>query len=164
MADKTYRMTVTLSNGDSLNAGTFVAPQGPQGSRGAQGPKGDKGDTGAQGPQGPAGQQGASGAINDWTEGISDTTILTDGTYLIRNKDTGQDDAYLLTLINGEVSQGAVFCGFAAPSNGQVIIFQVGVAGGKLKDIYRTTISTTEISVGTFFPSGEYKFDYIKLK
>lgn len=158
MADKTYKMVVTLSNGSTVDAGTFVAPQGPQGARGAQGP------AGPEGPQGPAGQQGASGAINDWTEGRSDVTILTDGTYLIRNKDTGQDDPYLLTLINGEVSQGAVFCGFAAPSNGQVIVFQVGIAGGKLKDIYRTTISTTEISFGTFFPSGEYKFDYIKLK
>lgn len=158
MADKTYRMTVTLSDGRSVNAGTFTTPQGPQGTRGPQGP------TGPEGPQGPAGQQGASGAINDWTEGRSDTTILTDGTYLIRNKDTGQDDPYLLTLINGEVSQGAVFCGFAAPSNGQVTMFQVGVAGGKLKDIYRITISTTEIFFDTFFPSGEYKFDYIKLK
>lgn len=31
MADKTYRMTVSLSDGSSLDAGTFVAPQGPQG-------------------------------------------------------------------------------------------------------------------------------------
>ena len=31
MADKTYRMTVTLSDGNSMDAGTFVAPQGPQG-------------------------------------------------------------------------------------------------------------------------------------
>ena len=31
MADKTYRMTVTLSDGSNIDAGTFVAPQGPQG-------------------------------------------------------------------------------------------------------------------------------------
>lgn len=31
MADKTYRMTVTLSDGSSIDAGTFVAPQCPQG-------------------------------------------------------------------------------------------------------------------------------------
>lgn len=31
MADKTYRMTVTLSDGSSIDAGTFVAPQGPNG-------------------------------------------------------------------------------------------------------------------------------------
>ena len=32
MADKTYRMTVGLSNGSTLDAGTFIAPQGPAGS------------------------------------------------------------------------------------------------------------------------------------
>ena len=31
MADKTYKMTVGLSNGTILDAGTFVAPQGPAG-------------------------------------------------------------------------------------------------------------------------------------
>ena len=31
MADKTYRMTVTLSDGSTVDAGTFVAPQGPSG-------------------------------------------------------------------------------------------------------------------------------------
>ena len=49
MADKTYKMVVTLSNGDTVDAGTFVAPQGPQGDKGE---KGDKGATGATGPQG----------------------------------------------------------------------------------------------------------------
>lgn len=78
MADKTYKMTVTLSNGTTVEAGTFVAPQGPQGEQGPKGaqglqgpagdagprgPKGDmgeKGDTGAQGPKGETGAQGVS--------------------------------------------------------------------------------------------------------
>ena len=60
MADKTYQMTITLSDGSNVNAGTFVAPQGPKGDTGAQGPKGDKGDTGAQGPKGNTGAQGVS--------------------------------------------------------------------------------------------------------
>ena len=34
MADKTYRMTVTLSDGSIVDAGTFVAPQGPKGDTG----------------------------------------------------------------------------------------------------------------------------------
>lgn len=34
MADKTYRMTVTLSDGSTMDAGTFVAPQGPKGDTG----------------------------------------------------------------------------------------------------------------------------------
>ena len=64
MADKTYKMVVTLSNGDTVDAGTFVAPQGPQGIKGdtgAQGPQGVKGDTGAQGPKGDTGATGAPG-------------------------------------------------------------------------------------------------------
>ena len=58
MADKTYKMTVTLSNGNTVDAGTFVAPQGPQGPKGDTGPQGPKGNTGPQGPQGPAGESG----------------------------------------------------------------------------------------------------------
>ena len=34
MADKTYKMIVTLSDGSTVDAGTFVAPQGPQGPQG----------------------------------------------------------------------------------------------------------------------------------
>ena len=158
MADKTYKMTVSLSNGSTVDAGTFIAPQGPQGTRGAQGP------AGPAGPQGPAGQQGASGAINDWTAGMSNETILADGTYMIRHINTGQDDPYLLTLINGEAHQGAVFIGMGAPQNGQVTIFQVGIAGGSLKDIFRTSVMPNAISVDTFIPGGEYDFEYIKLK
>lgn len=64
MADKTYRMTVTLSNGNIVDAGNFVAsqgPQGPKGDRGPQGPQGPKGDTGPQGPKGDTGPQGPQG-------------------------------------------------------------------------------------------------------
>ena len=51
MADKIYKMVVTLSDGSTVDAGTFVAPQGPQGV---------KGDTGAQRPKGETGAQGVS--------------------------------------------------------------------------------------------------------
>ena len=40
MADKTYKMQVTLTDNRVIDAGTFVAPQGPQG------PKGDPGSGG----------------------------------------------------------------------------------------------------------------------
>ena len=43
MADKTYKMQVTLTDNRVIDAGTFVAPQGPQG------PKGDPG-TGSNSP------------------------------------------------------------------------------------------------------------------
>ena len=57
MADKTYRITVTLSDGNTVDAGTFVAPQGPQG------------------PQGP------SGALGEW-QNLNANTELDDGIYI----------------------------------------------------------------------------------
>ena len=64
MADKHYKMKVTLTDGTEFSAGTFTAPQGPAGPAGAPGadgvpgPKGDKGDQGETGPAGPAGDPG----------------------------------------------------------------------------------------------------------
>ncbi len=82
MADKTYKMVVTLSNGSTVDAGTFVAPQGPQGVKGdtgAQGPKGEKGATGAQGPKGDTGATGAQGPKGDTgatgAQGVSITDV-----------------------------------------------------------------------------------------
>ena len=68
MADKTYKMVVTLSDGSTVDAGNFVAPQGPQGEKGdtgPQGPKGEKGDTGPQGPKGEKGDTGPQGPKGD---------------------------------------------------------------------------------------------------
>lgn len=68
MADKTYKLTATLSTGEEIDCGTFTAPQGPRGATGPQGPRGytgpqgPQGDTGAQGPQGVRGPRGAQGA------------------------------------------------------------------------------------------------------
>lgn len=56
MADKTYKMVVTLSNGSTVDAGTFVAPQGPE---------------------------GPAGVLTDWQTATMDTE-LSDGTYLIK--------------------------------------------------------------------------------
>lgn len=78
MADKTYRMTVSLSDGSTVDAGTFVAPQGPQGPQGIQGKIGPQGP---QGPQGPAGPQGPSGVLGEWQTLTADTE-LADGIYL----------------------------------------------------------------------------------
>ena len=78
MADKTYRITVSLSDGSTVDAGTFVAPQGPQGIQGKIGPQGP---VGPEGPQGPAGPQGPSGVLGDW-QTLTATTELADGIYL----------------------------------------------------------------------------------
>ena len=61
MADKTYKLTATLSTGEEIDCGTFIAPQGPQGDTGPQGPQGDTGPQGPQGDTGPQGPRGATG-------------------------------------------------------------------------------------------------------
>ena len=78
MADKTYRITVSLSDGSTVDAGTFVAPQGPQGIQGKIGPQGP---VGPEGPQGPTGPQGPSGVLGDW-QTLTANTELADGIYL----------------------------------------------------------------------------------
>ena len=118
MADKTYKMVVTLSDGSTVDAGTFVTPQGPKGDTGAQGPKGNtgaqgpkgdtgaqgpKGDTGAQGPQGiqgPQGPAGPAGSIGDWVSiGESNFTAEQNSVYIIRFDGYDGDTALLSTRI-----------------------------------------------------------------
>lgn len=67
MADKTYKLVFTLSDGSSINAGTFVAPQGE---RGAQG---DPGANGAPGKDGTNGITPTIGANGNWFLGSQDT-------------------------------------------------------------------------------------------
>ena len=55
-------LIITLSNGQTIDAG-YV--KGADGSTGSQGAKGDKGEQGAPGPQGPAGTPGAKGDKGD---------------------------------------------------------------------------------------------------
>lgn len=98
MADKTYKMTVALSNGNTLDAGTFVAPQGPQG------PKGDRGPQGPQGPQGPKGDPGSGGNISVFapsTEGgdVIITLPRVDTQYFKRNKTGAVTEAHNQTSL-----------------------------------------------------------------
>ena len=89
MADKTYKMTVALSNGNTVDAGTFVAPQGPQGLQGPQGPRGP------QGPQGPKGDPGSGGGSpillsQNYGDGSGNITISSNGTmYYSKRSNTG---------------------------------------------------------------------------
>ena len=161
MADKTYEMTVTLSNGSKVNAGTFVAPQGPQG---LQGPRGPQGPQGIPGEPGEPGQQGASGAINDWTiNQDTNTTVLSDGTYLIKIKIDGYPDNPLpigVTDIVGGTTTGAILGGITG-SDGSLTLFMIFFQNGKLVVGFRFIIGENsyareEISI--------LSFDYIKLK
>ena len=83
MADKRYKMTVTLSDGSTVDAGTFIVPEGDQGlkgdpgDQGIQGMKGDKGITGEQGPQGDKGEKGDKGATGETgPQGVSISNVV----------------------------------------------------------------------------------------
>lgn len=83
MANKTYRMTVTLSNGNTVDAGTFIVPEGERGLKGDKGPQGakgiigDKGIRGKQGPQGDKGEKGNKGIIGaTGPQGVSISDIV----------------------------------------------------------------------------------------
>ena len=83
MANKTYKMTVTLSDGSTVDAGTFIVPEGERGLKGDEGPqgargmKGDKGITGEQGPQGDKGEKGDTGATGETgPQGVSITNVV----------------------------------------------------------------------------------------
>ena len=52
MADNSYKLELTLSNGTTINAGTITCPQGPKGEQGEQGVQGEQGIQGETGPQG----------------------------------------------------------------------------------------------------------------
>lgn len=100
MADKTYEMTVTLSNGEKLYAGKFVAPQGPA---------------------------GPSGALSDWVDAQPET-VLSEGLYIIKdNINIPCNRAYIIYIDNAGNSGGAVIG--HSESNAQLFItyFENGV-------------------------------------
>lgn len=73
MADKTYKMVVTLSDGSTVDAGTFVAPQGP------------------------------SGAFSDWQDATFDTVLQdgTYLIKLINTMDYFSNQSAVVTIENG---------------------------------------------------------------
>lgn len=62
MADATYKLRATLSDGTEIESSPFTVPQGPQGPTGPQGPQGNVGPQGPEGEQGPQGESGPQGA------------------------------------------------------------------------------------------------------
>ena len=140
MADKTYRMTVRLSDGNTVDAGTFVAPQGPAG------------------PQGPTGQQGASGAINDWTAATT-TTVLSDGTYLIRlhSQEVTGIPVGIVEIQNGGSSYAV--CG--GSTGGELYLYMTVFKRGKIGSLSVATIGENKFYSDSYTLSS---YDYIKLK
>jgi len=161
MADKTYKMVVTLSNGSTVDAGTFVAPQGPQGVKGdtgAQGPQGVKGDTGAQGPQG---IQGPSGALPEWVVATA-ATMLTDGVYIIEWENLA-GFAYINEGTNSGFVMEASFDSFGTTST--ISMFMGLITDGKFTNVKQALITQADGNVTLAaqpVPVENYK--YIKIK
>lgn len=150
MADKTYRMTVTLSDGSSIVAGTFVAPQGPQG------PKGDTGAQGPQGIQGPQGPQGPMGELCNWEVANTSTFVFqANSVYIVKISDvvglcsTTEDKTGNISIINAD-SLGISIYGISILSNGKMS------ANAKLFTI------TDSISSETI-PIANTEFKYVKV-
>ena len=153
MADKTYRMTVSLSNGNTVDAGTFVALQGPQGPQGPQGLQGKQGPQGPQGPMGPQGPAGPSGALGEW-KNATPNTQLSDGTYLIAYE---MGTAIIEVPFAGK--QVLLSGGQATTSFCELFFAEFSDRIGK---IMRAEITTGEYTVEEWDPAPQYK--YIKLK
>ena len=182
MANKTYKMTVSLSDGSTVDAGTFVAPQGPQGLKGdtgAQGPKGDtgaqgpqglkgdKGDTGAQGPQGiqgpqgPEGPAGPAGTIGDWVSiGESNFTAEANSVYLIKVDGYSGDTAILST--RAALTTKVSF--FGVGSDSATITHYIMGSNGKFSKIRVATITSGKVTVQEINPVSYKDIYYIKLK
>ena len=182
MANKTYKMTVSLSDGSTVDAGTFVAPQGPQGVKGdkgakgdtgAQGPqglkgdKGDKGDTGAQGPQGiqgpqgPEGPAGPAGTIGNWVSiGESNFTAEANSVYLIKVDGYSGDTAILST--RAALTTKVSF--FDVGSDSVKITHYIMGSNGKFSKIRVATITSGKVTVQELNPVSYKDIYYIKLK
>lgn len=130
MADKTYRITVSLSDGSTVDAGTFVAPQGPQGIQGKIGPQGP---VGPEGPQGPAGPQGPSGVLGDW-QTLTANTELADGIYLFTDEVYG---AGIGKIISG---QGSITL-FLHTRPAETLLVQIDFSSKKFEKYVVTTLS-----------------------
>ena len=128
MADKTYKMVVTLSNGSTVDAGTFVAPQGPQG------------------PQGP------SGALSDWQIATADTE-LEDGTYLMALM-RGKGSAGVVTITGGQTKS---FIYYEAGDD-LVIEMQIEFLNKKYSRVIYTEIGNGSFSQIAFTDFQEYKY------
>lgn len=169
-------MTVSLSDGSTVDAGTFIAPQGPKGDTGAQGPKGDtgtqgpkgdtgaqgpKGDTGAQGPQGPEGPAGPAGVIGDWVSiGVSNFTAEANSVYLIKVDGYSGDTAILSTrtALTTKVSFLDV------TSSTVTITHYIMSSNGKFSKIRVAKITNGSVTVQELNPVSYNDIYYIKLK
>ena len=133
MADKTYRMTVSFSDGSTVDAGTFVAPQGPQG------------------PQGP------SGALSDWQIANANTE-LEDGTYLVAI--TNFQGAGIVRMVQGQAQ--ALVSYYAAPADNNVTEIQIEFNNKKYSQIVMAVISSGSVQTQAITDFQEYQYIKLK--
>lgn len=137
MADKTYKMVVTLSNGSTVDAGTFVAPQGPQG------------------PAGPA------VSIGDWVSiGESNFTAEANSVYIIRVDGYDGDTALLSTRV--ALTTRITF--FNVTSSIVTITHYIMGSNGKFSKIRIAKIENGKVTFQELTPSSAKDIYYIKLK
>lgn len=153
MADKTYRMTVSLSDGSTIDAGTFVAPQGPQG---------------------PAGQGG--GGLGDWVTAPIDTELESGKTYIVKVDAMVFTITVIFTMTDILALLPAMVISGANKENGvitdySVDIYTIRVDSKKLVGLTGTQLKFTENGgnvTGTntemnFSDLGITSYQYIKL-
>ena len=133
MANKTYKMTVSLSDGSTVDAGTFVAPQGPQG------------------PQGP------SGALSDWQIANANTE-LEDGTYLVAI--TNFSGTGIVRIIDGQAQ--ALVTYYASPADNNVTEVQIEFNNKKYSQIVMTIISSGSVQTQEITDFQEYRYIRLK--
>ena len=164
MANKKYKMTVSLSDGSTIDAGTFVAPQGPQGVKGDTGAQGPKGDTGAQGPKGDTGAQGPAGpagVIGDWVSIVeSNFTAEANSVYLIKVDGYSGDTAVLSTRTGLTTKMSF----FSVGSDSATITHYMVGSNGKFSRIRVAKITSGNVTVQELSPSTAKDIYYIKLK
>ena len=145
-------MTVSLSDGSTVDAGTFVAPQGPQGTQGPQG---------IQGPQGPEGPAGPAGVIGNWVSiAESEFTAEPNSVYIIKVDGFAGDTAILATN-NGRTTKVSFF---DVGSTTVTITHYVMSDNGKFSKIKVAKITNGSVTIQELNPVSYKVIYYIKLK
>lgn len=129
MADKTYKMTVALSNGTTIDAGTFIAPQGPVG------------------PQGP------SGALSDWQVATADTE-LEDGTYMVAI--TNFVGAGIVRIFQGQAQSLVSY--YASAGDSSVTEIQIEFNHKKYSKIVMAVISSGSVQAQEITDFQQYQY------
>lgn len=159
MADKTYKMKVTLTDNRVIDAGTFTAPQGPQGPQGPKGdtgPQGPKGDTGPQGPQGPAGSGSAPKFYQLTGEGAPFTLVLPTGaigSYIKRAKTGALTSVNSFTSVSLDSETEYTF--YIRGATGKNIAINDGEGSPLREYLAQSSVVVAVIYIGLYDPAAE---------